>query len=169
LISTPVSGLLGRRVIVDAWRSLCCLLLVLLGCSAFAADSDASVAEQRRRVIAAVKLAYGLEADYWRNPAARPTWDALYAHYRRGFSASIAEAMTEFTLDNDGDMATWIPEQVYVADFGTDFALAWFTTPDDFRDGGLWGFEPYMVVRLRIEDGRWVIYWAADSSTPPSR
>jgi hypothetical protein len=161
----------GCRVHVAGWLSPWLLSLVLLAVSAVAvrAAAEDGVEDQTQRIIAAVKLAYGLESEYWRNPSAYPTWKKLYAHYRKGFSASIAEEMTEFTLENDGDMATWIPEKVQVADYGADFALAWFTTPADFGEDGLWGFEPYMVVRLRREDDRWVIYWAADSSIPPSR
>jgi hypothetical protein len=145
------------------------LTLMLFAFFAIAAEVEDSVDTLQQRIIAAVKLAYGLESEYWRNPAAYPTWDKLYAHYRRGFSASIAEEMTEYTLENDGDMATWIPEQVHVADYSAEFALAWFTTPDDFGEDGLWGFEPYMVVRLRRENDRWVVYWATDSSIPPTR
>jgi hypothetical protein len=140
-------------------------LLVTLGRTALAAAPDA--AEQQ--IIDAVVLAYSLEAGYWRDPNAYPTWDSLYGYYRRGFSADIAERMTEFSLSNEGDMATWIPSQVHVVDHGPRFALAWFRTPQDFGKDSPWGFEPYMVVRLRREDGRWVVYWAADGAEPPTR
>ena len=114
----------------------------------------------------AVIGAYSLETEYWRDPRRFRTWDELYAYYRQGFSDDIAEQMTEFTLEDGGDMATWVPSAVHVVDHGDAFALAWFATPTDFRQG-IWGFERYMVVRLRREDGRWVVYWAADSATPP--
>ncbi|MGD8206805.1 MAG: hypothetical protein PVH47_01880 [Thiohalocapsa sp.] len=116
--------------------------------------------------------AYALEREYWDRPQDFGTRDKLYAHYRQGFSAEIAERMTEFTLDNDGDMATWTPSDVHVVRSDDRSALAWFRTPDDFIEGP-WGFNPYMVVRLRREsDGdapRWVVDWATDAAQPPAR
>ena len=162
LVSRPRSSLALRRL---CQLALISALLVSLGRATVAAVPDA--AEQQ--IIDAVVLAYSLEAGYWRNPKAYPTWDSLYAYYRRGFSPDIAERMTEFSLSNEGDMATWIPCQVHVVDHGPRFALAWFRTPEDFGEDSSWGFEPYMVVRLRREDGRWVVYWATDSSEPPTR
>ncbi|MGB5735049.1 MAG: hypothetical protein WBM40_11480 [Thiohalocapsa sp.] len=118
----------------------------------------------------AVIHAYSLETEYWRDPERFSDWNALYDYYRLGFSASIAEDMTDFTLSNGGDMATWRPSEVHVVNSDSDFALAWFRTPDDVIQSA-WGFQPYMVVRLRRESGaggeRWVIYWATDSARPP--
>jgi len=132
------------------------------------AAASTAVAEIKAQQIAdAVIRAYRLEAAYWRDPQRFGTWEALYAHYRQGFSANIAEQLTEFTLGNDGDMATWVPPKVFVIDHDDAFALAWFRTPKAFIDGP-WAFQPYMVVRLRLEEDRWVIYWATDSSTPPT-
>jgi hypothetical protein len=118
-------------------------------------------------VKAAVIMANSLERDYWEDPSAFSDWDAVYAHFRRGYSAEIAERMTRFTLDNDGDFATWVPDEVHVVEVTDSSALAYFDTPPEFGLDGLWGFEDYMVVRLRREDGRWIIDWATDSATPP--
>jgi hypothetical protein len=115
----------------------------------------------------AVIRAYRLETAYWQDPRRYSTWQALYAHYRQGFSADIAEQMTAFTLGNDGDMATWVPAEVFVIKHDDAFALAWFRTPKDFTDGP-WALQPFMVVRLRLEQDRWVIDWATDSATPPT-
>ncbi len=124
-----------------------------------------------RRISDAVTQAYSLEHEYWRNPARFGDWESLYAHYRRGFSASIAGEMTDFTLGNAGDLATWIPSDVHVVHYDGDVALAWFRTPQDFIEGA-WSFQPYMVVRLRREsstDGeRWIVDWATDSATQPA-
>lgn len=139
----------------------------MLLCTAAGGTSAPAEDAQTRRIADAVIQAYGLEAEYWRDPQRFGSWSELYAHYRRGFSADIAERMTEFTLANDGDMATWIPSEVRVAEHDGEFATAWFPTPGDFIDGP-WGFQPYMVVRLRLEGDRWVIYWAADSAAPPT-
>lgn len=134
-----------------------------------ASASAAGASDEAQRIAEAVRRAYGLERAYWESPQSYPTWEAVYAHYRKGFSASLAEEMTEYTLDNDGDFATWVPEQVHVVDYGDDFALAWFRTSDDFGEEGLWDFAEYMVVRLRREGERWVVYWATDSASPPTR
>jgi hypothetical protein len=141
------------------------LLLALTCCAGASAAGGVDAREQA--IIAAVKLANGLEAEYWADPDAYPTWEALYAHYRKGYSAAIAERMTEYSLLEGGDAATWIPGEVHVAGFDGDSAVAWFRTPPEFGEHGSWGFEPFMVVRLRREGARWVIYWATDSATPP--
>lgn len=120
-------------------------------------------------VIEATRFAYGLEADYWRDPGAYPTYDKLYAHFRQGFSPDLAAAMTAHTLATDGDLATWVPEQVFVAELGVNEALVWFPTPAAFGEGGLWGLEDYMHVRLRRDGDRWVVYWGRDRSAPPAR
>ncbi|MGB5835287.1 MAG: hypothetical protein WBG92_25325, partial [Thiohalocapsa sp.] len=125
---------------------------MLFGSTA-SASADAENAETRQ-IADAVIQAYSLEAEYWRDPRRFGSWDKLYAHYQRGFSPDIAEQMTEFTLDNDGDMATWVPQEVVISGHDGEFALAWFRTPRDFVDGP-WGFQRYMVVRLRREDCRW--------------
>jgi hypothetical protein len=144
--------------------ALALLLAALLAVAAPPTDAGADPAEAVR---AAVIMANGLERSYWEDPSAFSGWDAVYAHFRRGYSAEIAERMTEFTLDNDGDMATWVPDEVQVVEVGERSALAYFDTPPEFGPNGLWGFAAYMVVRLTREDGRWVIDWATDSETPP--
>jgi len=143
--------------------------LVLVAQSVMSCAAEPAETEQQRidDVKAAVIMANGLEREYWDNPSAFPDWDAIYAHFRRGYSAEIAERMTAFTLDNDGDLATWVPNDVHVVEVDDNSALAYFDTPPDFGLDGLWGFEAYMVVRLRREDGRWIIDWATDSATPP--
>ncbi len=153
-----------------AWRfGTIGLLLLAHALSAVAAppahaDAEAGLAAEVR---AAVIMANGLERAYWDNPSALSGWDAVYAHFRRGYSAEIAERMTAFTLDNDGDMATWVPDAVQVVEVDEDSALAYFNTPAEFGLDGLWGFEAYMVVRLRREAERWIIDWATDSAKPP--
>lgn len=128
----------------------------------------AAAAPDPATIVAAVRLAYGLERAYWDNPRAWPTWERLYQHYRQGFSDDIARKMADFSLSGDGDLATWEPDAVHLADIDGDTAIAWFDTPAEFQDESGWGFERYMVVRLRREsDGRWVIHWGTDSASPP--
>ncbi|MCF7991011.1 MAG: hypothetical protein K9M02_11270 [Thiohalocapsa sp.] len=143
------------------------LWVAMLGALPFA--GFAGETDERERIADAVRVAYGLERDYWQSPESYPDWESVYAHYRKGFSASLAEEMTEFTLDSDGNFATWVPDRVHVVDHGDEFALAWFRTAEDFGEEGLWDFEEYMVVRLRREGERWVVYWATDSAVPPAR
>jgi len=141
-------------------------LLLLLLCQAAGAVAGGTGAREQQ-IIDAVKLANGLEAEYWAHPDLYPTWESLYDHYRKGYSTTIAERMTEYTLMEDGDPATWEPDEVHVAGFDGDSAVAWFQTPPEFGEQGTWGFQSYMVVRLRQEDDRWIIYWATDSASPP--
>jgi hypothetical protein len=136
----------------------------VLVCTACAAAQDAV-----QSVIDAVRFAYGLEAEYWDNPAALPTAERLYAHYRQGFSPDLAAAMTAHTLASDGDLATWVPEQVFVAELGVNEALVWFPTPAAFGKSGLWELEDYMHLRLRRDGERWVVYWGMDRSAPPAQ
>lgn len=159
----------------DPLRTVACssprlgLVYLLLTIQSLMAIAAPAAAEHplTEAVKAAVIMANGLERAYWENPSAFSGWDAVYAHFRRGYSKEIAERMTEFTLDNDGDLATWVPTEVHVAEVDNDSALAYFKTPPEFGLDGLWGFEAYMVVRLRRENGRWIIDWATDSATPP--
>jgi len=162
-----VSGIvIVRMETLPRISRIAALLLLMVLCQAAAAiAADASTQEQA--IIDAVKRANGLETEYWAHPDAYPTWEALYGHYRTGYSTTIAERMTDYTLTEEGDPATWVPEQVHVAGFDGDSAVAWFRTPPEFGEEGTWGFEPFMIVRLHREDGRWVIYWATDSATPP--
>lgn len=129
------------------------------------ADRDPAM---EQAVIAAVRLAYGLERAYWEAPARWPTWDRLEAHYRQGFSSDLAQAMTDYSMGGDADPATWVPDKVHVASIDGDTATVWFPTPTDFGRDSAWGLEAYMVLRLRREaDGRWVVYWGTDSASPP--
>jgi hypothetical protein len=148
----------ARRPSLPWW--LGCLLL----CTAAAAVADAV-----QEVIDATRFAYGLEAAYWEDPGAFPTYDKLYGHYRQGFSPDLAAAMTAHTLASDGDLATWVPEQVFVAELGVNEALVWFPTPAAFGRHGLWALEDYMHLRLRRDGGRWVVYWGRDKSAPPAQ
>jgi hypothetical protein len=125
-------------------------------------------ADLSSQVVAAVRFAYGLEAAYWQDPSAFPTRDAVYRHYRQGFSPALAEAMTSHTLSSNGNLATWIPEQVHVSELTPTFALVWFLTPPAFGDEGLWGLEDYMHLRLRRDGDRWVVYQGEDRPAPPS-
>lgn len=142
--------------------------ILLLLAAAASIGGAAAVAEERdQAIIDAVRLANSLEGQYWAHPDAFPTWESLYAHYRKGYSATLAERMTEYTLSEDGDAATWVPDRVHVAGYDGNSAVAWFRTPPELGEDGVWGMQPFMVVRLRKEGERWVIYWATDSATPP--
>jgi hypothetical protein len=81
------------------------LLLDAAMCAGFETGEDAKT----KQIAEAIIQAYSLEADYWRNPERYDSWQKLYDHYRLGFSAEIAEQLTEFTRTQDGDMATWTP------------------------------------------------------------
>lgn len=159
--------------------SALCWLLVLPGLAApdtplrvashppavSAPTRDAAV---ERVIIDAVRLAYGLEQAYWDAPERWPTWEQLNAHYRAGFSNELAQAMTDYSRAGSSDPATWVPDEVRVADINGNSALVWFTTPPEFGRDSPWGLEAYMVLRLRREDsGRWVVYWGTDNATPP--
>lgn len=140
-----------------------------LGFLALLSLSGIATADRVQEVIDATRFAYGLESAYWEDPGAFSTYDKLYAHYRQGFSPELAAAMTAHTLASHGDLATWVPEQVFVAELGVNEALVWFPTPAAFAEHGLWGLEDYMHVRLRREGGRWVVYWGRDKSAPPAQ
>jgi len=155
----PLCRIDGRAVI----RLFMLLALVLFSVAGVMAEP---VDEQT--IIDAVKLANALEGQYWDDPGAFRTREQLYAHYRKGYSAAIAERMTDYTLTQNGDAATWVPDEVHVVSIDEDSAVAWFRTPPAFAEHGSWGFQPFMVVRLRREEDRWVIDWATDSATPPS-
>ena len=155
----PLCRIDGRAVI----RQFMLLTLVLVSVASVMAEP---VDEQT--IIDAVKLANALEGQYWDDPGAFRTREQLYAHYRKGYTAAIAERMTDYTLTQNGDAATWVPDEVHVVSIDEDSAVAWFRTPPAFAEHGSWGFQPFMVVRLRREEDRWVIDWATDSATPPS-
>lgn len=146
----------------------CTSLTWLLGCALLCVAQSVS-GSPAQEVIAAVRFAYGLEDEYWQHPEAYPTWTDIYRHYRQGFGPDLAAAMTAHTLSGDGDRATWVPEQVFVAELGVNEALVWFPTPQAFGKGGLWGLEAYMVLRLRRDADRWVVYWGRDQSAPPTQ
>jgi|UPI00073217FA hypothetical protein len=128
-----------------------------------------SAGDRVEEVVAAVRFAYGLEAEVWRDPARFRTRAAIYEHFRQGFSPDLASAMTEHVLTGDGDLATWVPAQVQVAELLPSFALVWFPTPPAFGEGGLWGLESYMQLKLRRDGGRWVVYEGTDRPAPPVR
>jgi hypothetical protein len=153
------------RVGISPTRALgLVLLLLLLPALAWCAPDD-----EVRAVIDAVRFAYGLEAEYWRDPSAFSSYEQLYAHYRQGFSPELAAAMASHTLTSNGDPATWVPKRVQVAELSTTKALVWFITPAEFGKAGFWGLEDYMLLRLRRDGGRWVVYWGDDRSSPPVR
>lgn len=129
----------------------------------------AQAGDRAEEVAAAVRFAYGLEAQVWQDPVRFRTRTDVYAHFRQGFSPELAEAMTEHVLTSDGDLATWVPADVHVVEVLPSFALVWFPTPPAFGEEGLWGLEDYMHLKLRREGDRWVIYEGADRSTPPIR
>lgn len=132
------------------------------------AVGQAAGQSDEQAIVDAVILANRLERDYWADPHAFPSWDSLFSHYRRGYSADIAERMTDYTLAGEGDLATWVPSDIHVVEHDADTALAYFPTPADFGAGSFWGFDAYMIVRLRREESkRWVIYWATDSAMVP--
>lgn len=138
------------------------------GCAVVAATALAAD-ESVLAVIDAARFAYGLESEYWEDPSAFDSPDDLYAHYRQGFSPDLAAAMTAHTLASQGDLATWAPEQVFVAELGVNDALVWFPTPPAFGQDGVWGLADYMHLRLRREGDRWVVYWGRDLSAPPAQ
>lgn len=146
--------------------SLWVVALILMGQSAVTAGSDPG-SDRVQAVVDAVRFAFGLEAAYWENPTAFRTRDTVYAHFRRGFSPDLAEAMTTHVLGDDGDLATWVPDQVYVVELSASHALVWFPTPETFGRKGLWDLADYMHVRLRWDAGRWVVDWAEDRPAPP--
>jgi hypothetical protein len=125
--------------------------------------------ESVQAVIEAVRFAFGLEAAFWEDPGAFRTRDAVYAHFRQGFSPDLAAAMTAHVLAGDGDLATWVPEQVHVVDLEATQALVWFLTPAAYGRHGLWDLADYMHVHLRREGQGWVVDWAEDRSAPPAR
>ncbi len=140
------------------------LLLLLLPTLAWCGPN-----EEVREVIEATRFAYGLETDYWRDPSDFRSYEQLYAHYRQGFSPELAAAMAKHTLTSKGDPATWVPDRVQVAELDADKALVWFVTPVEFGKSGFWGLEDYMLLRLRRDGSRWVVYWGDDRSSPPVR
>jgi hypothetical protein len=144
------------------------VIALLLLDAAMSAGFEIGEDAKTKQIAEAIIQAYSLEADYWRNPERYDSWQKLYDHYRLGFSAEIAEQLTEFTRTQDGDMATWTPYQVRIIEHDEDSALAWFPTPEDFTHGP-WALRPYMMVRLRREQNRWVIHWAADQDTLPEQ
>ena len=89
-----------------------------------------------------------------------------FGGYRQGFSAELAAAMTAHTLSGDPDLATWVPQQVHVAQIDDGQALVWFPTPAAL--GATWGLEDYTVLRLRRDGDRWVVYEGRDQSAPPA-
>lgn len=132
-------------------------------------EASVPASGQVQAVVDAVRFAFGLESAYWDDPTAFRTRDAVYVHFRQGFSPDLAAAMTAHVLGGDGDLATWVPEQVDVVELEADHALVWFPTPASFGKAGLWDLADYMHVRLRREGGRWVVDWARDRSAPPLR
>ncbi len=132
-------------------------------------EASAPAAQRVQAVVDAVRFAFGLESAYWDDPAAFRTRDAVYDHFRQGFSPDLAAAMTAHVLGGDGDVATWVPEQVHVVALEASQALVWFPTPASFGRAGLWDLADYMHVHLRREGAHWVVDWAKDRSAPPVR
>jgi hypothetical protein len=147
---------------------LCTLAVSPPALGAFAAAPD-TASPRIQAVVDAVRFAFGLELAYWEDPAAFRNRDAVYAHFRQGFSPDLAAAMTAHVLGGDGDLAAWVPEQVHVVELEAGHALVWFPTPASFGEQGLWDLDDYMHVRLRREGGGWVVDWARDRSAPPVR
>lgn len=151
--------------------AMVCLWVVVATASGQAAVAEASrpAAAPVQAVVDAVRFAFGLEAAYWQHPDVFRSRDAVYDHFRQGFSPDLAAAMAAHVLGGDGDLATWVPEQVQVVELEASHALVWFPTPAAFGASGLWNLADYMHVRLRREGARWVVDWAEDRAAPPAR
>jgi hypothetical protein len=110
-------------------------------------------------VVEAVKHAYSLEKRMWDNAAEFKTREQVYEHFRQGFSAEIAERLTNHSWSGQslrpGDYATQEPDRVVVIDIQDSKATVYYETTSCFRD--IWGVEKYSLDKLTREGAHWVI------------
>jgi hypothetical protein len=114
-------------------------------------------------VIDALKAAYGLEgALFQRASLDTISREEVYAHYRRGFSADLAQRLTDYSWQPEShmlratDRALTTPESVGVLEAKSDYALVAWIPPSTFRRQ--WSVPRCLVDPLVREDGRWIVH-----------
>jgi hypothetical protein len=113
-------------------------------------------------VIDALKAAYGLEgALVQRAGVDTISREEVYAHYRQGFSAELAQRLTDYSWEPEShmlratDRALTVPESVGVLEVKSDHPLIAWISPTMFRMQ--WGVPRCLVDPLVREDARWVV------------
>ncbi len=117
---------------------------------------------EQQDVIDALKAAYGLEgALFQRGSSDTISREAVYAHYRQGFSERLAQQLTDYSWQAEShmlratDRALAIPDSVGVLELTEDHALVAWIAPTTFRTQ--WGVPRCVVDQLVREGGRWIV------------
>jgi hypothetical protein len=123
-------------------------------------------------IVSAVRAAYGLEHKLYDSTGTFESRDAVLANYRRGFSESMAQRLTDYSWSKDSSVlrccreaALVVPDSVVVVSKNDTAASVVYPTPSFLQDR--WGFEPYTADQLRRCDGRWVITSSKDFQKRP--
>lgn len=123
-------------------------------------------------IISAVQYAHGLEQYIWSHRDEFRDREAVFRHYRTGFSEELAVNLTSYTWPEGhremrpGDITLLPPETVYVVEVSEDYARAYFPTPDTMKE--LWGQEDFTVIDLQKEGDRWVVVSSSTVRSVPS-
>ncbi len=173
---------------------VCAMFLSVIGCQTaekqptsaqepevVAAVKDSHSLEKRRldhvsalksEIVVAVKYALSLEERLFDHGLAFKSKKQVYEHYRQGFGTEIAKRLTEYSWAGSGHglrpgtRTMEPPKKVEVSQIDDDEAIVFYKTPKWIRE--MWGTEKFTVVKLKKEEGRWVIVEAKGTNFSPS-
>jgi len=175
-MGTRVSGMIAAAAAVLAGFFMAAAPCGITVRAASVSEADEHLEETgslEQEIIEAVLFASSLDRLLWENQDSIATKQEVLAHYLQGFSEPLASMFTEYWWwDREdkllpGDPLLVPPERVHLGSYSEDRAVAYYDTPQILQDPSTWELEPYMEVRLRRDNGRWIIVYARNRNRCP--
>ncbi len=146
---------------------LALLMISFAGCSGLSEEEKADLKTELRSF---VRYANNLEKDIFENEENFDSQEAVFEHFRKGFSIDLATDITAYLWEDGSLNASEIilaqPEsEIFFIKLKADEAEVYYETPEKLRD--VWGLKRYKIDKLRKEDNGWVIYEATDTDYEP--
>jgi hypothetical protein len=132
----------------------------------------AKVLPSDRELIQMLRAAYHLERELYDSTRSFANRDAVLAHYRLGFSESVAQRLTDYSWSSDSSILRCCREAIMVApdtaavvSKTASAAAVVYVTPSFLQDR--WGFGPYGEDELKMCNGRWLVAGSKELENRP--
>ncbi len=146
----------------------------LLAPAAAAQAPASALAPERARqdtaaITSAVRVARGLQVIYWDSlyiPRQQtPPRAIILAHYRRGYTDSLARVYTAYAVSHAPEPVMAVPDSTRVVRATNTEAVVVYRTPEMLRE--IWNTPAYTTEYLRWDGRRWRVAGTAASETRP--
>ena len=143
------------------------LMITFAGCQKLTKEEKSGLKTDLKSF---VKYANNLEQDIFDNEENFDSREAVYEHFRQGFSVDLATDITAYLWEagslNASEIILAQPEgEIYFTKLKADEAEVFYETPETLRDA--WDLKRYKIDKLRKEDNGWVIYESTDTDYEP--